>query len=152
MVLHHIWSDNSGVSPIVEYIITFVLASFVFSVMLMLSNSMFIEGPQKSVSELQYTDIGNDMTAKVIDTYLIAPKQGNISTVFEMPASVGGNGYSVYVRPSKNGWDKEIAVSSLSGDVIMSVTLDGVNSTIPINASARASSQSTLHKIWYDSR
>lgn len=149
MILHHIRKDDSGVSAVVEYILTFLIASIIFSIMLLISYSMFIEGPQKSVEVLRYTDVGNDMTAKIIDTYLIAPRDGTILTSFDMPSSIAGKSYSVSVETSKNGWDKEVLVSSESGDVTMNVTLDGVNSTIPINGST--SSHNSTHNIWYHS-
>jgi hypothetical protein len=141
MSLHHIQKDDSGVSAVVEYILTFVIASFIFSIMLLISYSMFIQGPQKSVETLRYTDVGNDMTAKIIDTYLIAPKDGQLYTSFSMPSTIGGNSYSVKVQTSKNGWDKEILVSSPSGDVNMRVTLDGVNQTIPISGKTSSSNK-----------
>lgn len=149
MVLHHIRKDDSGVSAVVEYILTFLIASIIFSIMLLISYSMFIQGPQQSVETLRYTDVGNDMTAKIIDTYLVAPQDGYLSTSFDMPSSIAGKSYYVKVNPSKNGLDKEILVSSDSGDVTMKVTLDGVNSTIPI--SGKTSSQNMTHNIFYHS-
>lgn len=151
MSLHHMRKDDSGVSAVVEYILTFLIASIIFSIMLLVSYSMFIEGPQKSVETLRYTDVGNDMTAKIIDTYLIAPQEGYLSTTFDMPSSIAGKSYSVSVQTSRNGrgLDKEILVSSDSGDVTMKVTLDGVNSTIPI--SGKTSSNNMTHNIYYHS-
>lgn len=145
----HIHRDDSGVSPVVEYIITFIVASIIFTTVLVMSNGMFIQGPQQSVSQLRYTDVGNDLSAKMIDTYIIAPQDGSISTVFDMPDTVAGKSYVVYVKRSTNKWDKEIAVSSDTGDVVMNVTLNAVNQTIPITG--RTSSQSFIHKIYYSS-
>lgn len=141
--------DDKGVSPVVEYIMTFIMASIIFTIMLLISNGMFIEGPQKTVSQLQFTDIGNDLTAKMIDTYIIAPQNGSVNTIFDMPSSVAGKNYVVNVQNSNNGngWDKEVAVSSESGDVTMKVTLNGVSQTIPM--SGNTSSQSVIHKIYY---
>lgn len=139
--------NDSGVSPVIEYIITFVVASIIFTTMLVISNGLFIEGPQKTVSQLQFTDVGNDLSAKMIDTYIIAPKDGAVSTDFDMPSSIAGRSYVVNVQNSKNAWDKEIAVSSDSGDVIMSVTLNGVSQTIPLTGST--SSHDVIHKIYY---
>jgi hypothetical protein len=139
--------DDSGVSPVVEYIITFVVASIIFTTMLVISNGLFIEGPQKTVSQLQFTDVGNELSAKMIDTYIVAPKDGSVSTEFDMPSSIAGRSYFVNVQKSKNVWDKEIAVSSESGDVIMKVTLNGVNQTIPLTG--KTSSHNTTHRIYY---
>lgn len=145
--------DRAGVNFVLEYILTFMIASIIFSIMLMMANGLFIQSPEKIVSKVQYTDIGNDLTAKIIDTYLIAPTlpdSGNVSTVFDMPYTIAGNSYYVNVVPSSNSWDKwdkEVVVKSPSSDVAIKVTLNGVNSTIPVSGNTSSSSES--HRIWY---
>ena len=141
--------DDEGLSPLMEYILTFVFASLIFSVIMFMSNGMFIEGPRKTVCTVQFADIGNDITTRIVDTYLIAPKEGNISTAFDMPMTVAGKWYMVDINSSPNGWDKEVIVYSTYGYSRMKVTLNGVNSTIPISGST--SSQNPAHKISYDS-
>ena len=118
MILHHIRKDDSGVSAVVEYILTFLIASIIFSIMLLISYSMFIEGPQKSVKTLRYTDVGNDMTAKIIE-HTHCSRDGTILTSFDMPSSIASKGYSVSVE--KNGWDREVLVSSESGDYLKAI-------------------------------
>ena len=132
-----------------------MIASVLFSIMLLMANGLFIQGPTTTVSEVQYTDIGNDLTAKIIDTYLVAPTspdQGNVSTEFEIPTSVAGDSYYANVEPSSNSWDpwdKEVVVNSASTGVSITNTLNGVNSTIPVNGNT--SSSYLIHKIWYSS-
>jgi hypothetical protein len=148
-------NDTSGVNFVLEYVLTFMIASVLFSILLMMANGLFIQGPETTVSEVQYTDIGNDLTAKIIDTYLVAPvspDQGNVSTEFDMPDTVAGNTYIVNVEPSTNSWDpwdKDVVVDSNSNDVSITVTLNGVNSTIPVTGNT--SSSNLIHRIWYSS-
>jgi hypothetical protein len=145
--------DQAGVNFVLEYIFTFMIASIIFSIMLMMANGLFIQGPEKTVSKVQFTDVGNDLTAKIIDTYLVAPTmpdQGNVSTGFDMPSTIAGKSYWVNVEPSSNSWDKwdkEVVVQSGSNDVVIKITLNGVNSTIPVTGNT--SSSSATHRIWY---
>jgi hypothetical protein len=145
-ILHH---DDSGVTAMLEYIITFVFAFIIFTMMLSMFDGMFIRGPEKTVSAIQFADVGNDVTAKILDTYLIAPATGNVSTVFAMPGTAAGRDYELDIRTSANGWDKEIIVHSPYTQMNMSVTLNGVNSTIPILGST--SSMAAIHRVRYDS-
>jgi len=138
-------NDDSGLNLIVEYLLTFIIASILFSIVLLLANSAFIEGPQRTVSIVQFTDIGNDITAKMVDTYLIAPEMGNVSTTFNMPYTVAGNAYNANVVGMGN--DKEVNVYLPDGRVSITVTLNGVNSTIPV--SGNTSSLSGTHRIYY---
>ena len=132
-----------------EYLITFVFAFIIFTMILSMFDSMFIQGPQRTVSIIQFADVGNDVTAKILDTYLIAPATGNVSTVFDMPQTAAGRDYMLDIRTSANGWDKEIIVHSPYSMLKMSVTLNGVNSTIPIVGNT--SSMTPVHRVRYDS-
>ena len=145
--------DEQGVTPLIEYIVTFTIASILFTIVLVMANSMFIDGPQRTVSRVQFTDIGNDLTAKVVDTYLIAPGPGSssttfdVSTSFDMPLTVAGNQYMADIRSNDNPDDKEVKVYSPSNNVSIYVTLNGINSTIPVSGST--SSISDTHRIYY---
>lgn len=141
---------DSGVNYVLEFILTFMIASVIFSIMLLMANDLFIRGPERIVSRVQFTDIGNDLSAKVIDTYMVAPiypDEGNVSTTFDIPYTVAGNGYFVDVVPS--GQDRVIKVYSMSNDVDVDVILNGVNSTIPVSGST--SSSANTHVIQYNS-
>ncbi|AFC99008.1 hypothetical protein Mtc_0237 [Methanocella conradii HZ254] len=140
--------DESGVTPLVDYIITFIIASILFMIMLAMASTIFIDGPQRTVSRIQFTDIGNDLTTKIVDTYLIYPQSGEISTTFDIPMTVAGKDYRVDINRSiTNPEDKEIIVYSPYNGVSIYVTLNGVNSTVPVNGST--SSLSDTHVIYY---
>ncbi len=140
--------EDSGVTAMVEYLITFVLAFIIFTMMLSMFDGMFIRGPQEAVSAVQFADVGNDVTAKILDTYLIAPPNGKVYTSFDMPETIAGKDYTLVVRESANGWDKEVIVYSNYTSTVMSVTVNGVTSTIPI--AGNTSSMSSAHAVRYD--
>jgi hypothetical protein len=141
--------DDSGVTAMLEYLITFVFAFIIFTMILSMFDGMFIKGPERTVSTIQFADVGNDVTAKILDTYLIAPANGSVFTVFDMPETAAGKDYMLYILTSANEWDKEIIVHSPHSMLNMSVTLNGVSSTIPIEGST--SSMSPGHQVKYES-
>lgn len=143
------FSNDSGVTAMLEYIITFVFAFIIFTVMLSMFDGMFIKGPERTVTTVQFADVGNDVTAKIMDTYLVAPVTGSITTVFGMPETAAGHDYRLDIRGSANGWDREIVVYSQYSEQNLSVTLNGVNSTIPVSGST--SSMNETHIVKYDS-
>ena len=73
---------RDGVSATVEYILTFIVASAIFSLLIMNFNPLFINSSQYIVTRNQLADIGNDVSTKVIDTYLVAPDDGQHYDVF----------------------------------------------------------------------
>ncbi len=138
---------EDGVSTTLDYLMVFMIAFVLFGVLMLMASSMFIEAPARSVSAIQFTDIGNDITAKVVDTYLVAPKNGSVSTTFDIPYTIAGKDYMADIKDTKNGQDKEVVVYSPYNGVAISVTINGVNSTIPVNGST--SSVSPIHRIYY---
>jgi hypothetical protein len=151
MSVNPLRKDISGVNYVLEYILTFMIASVIFSLMLVMANGLFIQGPQNTVSKVQFTDIGNDLTAKIVDTYLIAPTSpdnGYVNTSFDMPYTVAGNSYWVQVSNSSNNEDKELFVNSSRNDISTMVTINGISSTISV--SGNTSSSSPSHIIKYE--
>ncbi|HMK46671.1 MAG TPA: hypothetical protein VK436_08600 [Methanocella sp.] len=142
-------ADDEGVTAIIEYTMTFIFAFIIFTMTMAMFDGMFISGPTDAVSRIQFTDVGNDVSAKILDTYLIAPEMGHVSTLFEIPDTVAGKDYMLDVRSSQNGQDKEVVVYGDYTTVNTTVTINGVNSTIPINGNT--SSMYPIHRIWYDS-
>ncbi len=153
----HMRSDEKGVSATVEYILTFVIASGIFTLLVLNFNSLFIESPQYIVTRNQMADIGNDVSTKVIDTYLVAPDEGSITTYFDIPTTVAaGYTYDISVEeitgkdPSMEervGKDRVVVIHTSNG-IYVNTTLSGASLTIPIRG--KTSSTSYLHNVVYD--
>ena len=145
-----ILGNDDGVSSVVEYIIVFIIGSIMFSIFLLLSQSLFIDNASKTVTQNQFMDVGNDVDTKLIDTYLVSPVNGTIRTNFTMPHNIAGYGYNVIISPSGTN-DVEVKVTSDKYlDVFADLTLNGVNSTIPINGITH--SNNVTHTIQYSSK
>ncbi len=113
--------DDEGVTATVEYILTFIIASGIFALLIMNFNPLFVSTPQDIVTRDQLADIGNDVTTKVIDTYLVLPDNGNITTYFEIPNTVAaGYTYDISIEEmsGKNRLDKEVRVSTSDGRIV----------------------------------
>ena len=48
MRINSLRKDTSGVNFVLEYILTFMIASIIFSIMLMMANGPFIQGPEST--------------------------------------------------------------------------------------------------------
>jgi hypothetical protein len=119
-----------------------------FIVMLLLVNSNFMEGPANTLAYSAFTDVGNGVSTRIVDTYAIAPESGNITSQFDIPDDIAGQGYFVEVG-NLAGTDPTAQTVSISrGTVASNVAIAGIGS------SRRAGGNTTgsgLNKISYDS-
>jgi hypothetical protein len=91
------------------------------------------------------------VSTKVIDTYLVAPDDGRITTYFDIPGTVAaGYTYNVSVvqMTGKDQDDSEVSVFTADRSIYVNTTLSGAGLTIPI--SGNTTSTWYLHDITYD--
>jgi hypothetical protein len=143
------FDDDSGMLSAVEFILTFCMAAFIFTIFVMTINGLFMNQSKYIVGMNQFTDISNSVSTKIIETYLIAPEDGKIITYFEVPNSIVGNGYTINIDRSEGLIDENINIFSQDGLISVNTTLNAAYQTIPINGSTNSSY--LLHKIEYDS-
>lgn len=143
------FSDERGVTSMLEFVLMFVLASAIFTLLILNFNSMFLNHPKYVVATNQFVDIGNDVTTKIIDTYLISPDNGMVMTYFTIPSTIAGYTYEVGVH-AVGDQDREVQVETYQGGGIsVNTTLNGAYTTIKMNGTTR--STSALHGIVYQS-
>jgi hypothetical protein len=140
-------NDDKAATSILEFMLSFIIAAGIFSIFVMNFNSLFMAGPRNVVMTNQFVDVGNDVSTKIIDTYLVIPDDGMVATYFDVPDLAGGQPYIITVTNLSE--DRDVMVSSTSGDVNVHITLNGANSTIPINGTTY--STSNIHGIVYHS-
>ncbi len=148
----NIFTNDDGVNVATEYILVFMISVFVFTILISTSQSIFIDGPGRTVTKNQLMDIGNDVDAKLIDTYLLVPQDKpdsiSIATQFDIPSEIAGYGYDVEISDAPTPGDKEVTIKSdRSGDLLVRLTLNGVSSTIPVHGST--GSHNAEHSISY---
>jgi len=138
-------TDTNAVSSTLAYIIFSSIFLFFFVVILLNANDIIIKGPGNTVVKEQYRDIGNMISSTITDMYLIAPENGNFETEYKIPAKIGGEEYIINAESANI--DETIEVISLDSDKSVSVTLNGIASSMSINGTAYSST--TTHRISY---
>jgi len=108
---------TDGVTNLVEYISITGILLLLLIVVLFTVNDVFMQGPGDTLRYYSFTDIGNGMSVRIVDLYVIAPDQGTISTRFILPSDVGGEDY--FVRANQTGVDQTIVVerNSIHADI-----------------------------------
>jgi hypothetical protein len=141
-------NNEDAVSVNVEYILFSIIFLGFFLIVLLSADDLLIQGPKNVVVNEQFRDIGNMMSNTITNMYLIAPENGNIETTYRIPTEIGKETYAI--NADQAFIDQIIEVESMASDKRISVTINGIASTIPINGTAQSSAP--LHRISYDSR
>lgn len=138
---------ENGASGMLEYLfISGVLMILMIITVLTLSTGI-IERPIDQLSESAFIDIGNGISTRIVDLYVIAPashsrqkNQGDITTLFDIPDEVAGREYFVTVT-SRSGGDY-IAVSR--GSIERKVSLAGIGTTLGVGGSTTGHGLNTI--------
>ena len=120
---------DEGVATLVEYILISGVLIGLFMVVLLLTNTHFMEMPAKTITYSAYTDISNGVSTRIVDIYAIAPDNGDITSRFDIPDEVAGRGYLVEVG---NLYSDDLSAQTvrISGNsVIANVAIAGIGST-----------------------
>lgn len=145
--MRHLLKNEDAVSVTMEYIIFSMLFITLFIMLYMNFGDMMMKGPKETVTQNEFSDIGNMMSTLVTDMYLILPENGVIESDYMIPAEVGGEAYTINANLAMT--DQIFELKSPSGKET-SVTISGIATTIPINGTV--SSSAIHHRISYDSR
>lgn len=139
------FDNENGVSGLLEYIAITGTLILLMVIMTLYVNPVFIEGPTNQLTYYAFTDIGNGISTRIVDLYVIAPKNGTIDSKFDIPDEVAGKGYFVDIITSnqKNGTD-QLIVSGANTRIQMALSGIGATTTV----SGRTSS-SGLNEITY---
>jgi len=145
---HH----QDGVSSLVEYIqITAILMIFMV-IILMLIPDVFINGPLNTLTQHAYVDIGNGVSTRIVDLYVISPyvgiSQGLIITDFDIPDEIAGRDYIIDIYLHK-GVLLALSKIIISGNGVSSeISLAGIGSTLGV---AGRTTSTGVNRICYNS-
>jgi Flp pilus assembly pilin Flp len=137
--------DDSGAANLIEYVMISGILMVLMVVMMLMVNSTIMEGPVNTVSYAAFTDIGNGVSTRIVDVYIIAPYNGSISTMFDLPDDVAGRDY--FVEIGQYASSQDVTVSR--GYVYSKVMLAGIGATR--NATGNTTGRG-INRISYDSR
>lgn len=138
-------TDEDGVENLVEYlIITGVL--LVLLVITMFSvNAVFMEGPANKLTYHAFVDIGNGLSTRIVDIYVIAPGNGTIETKFDIPDDVAGQDYAVEMDDERGG-DQVIVISR--GTTTNRIAIAGIGATMGVTGNTTGSG---INRLVYNS-
>ena len=120
-------SNEQGVANLIEYVMISGVLMGLLVVMLLLVNTYIMEDPANRLVYVAFTDIGNGVSTRIVDVYAIAPRDGMISTKFDIPDDIAGKDYSVAIGPGTNPVDQDVTVSR--GIIETHIALAGVGAS-----------------------
>ena len=138
--------NESAVANMIEYLMISGVLMGLLIVLLLLINTNIMENPADRLSYIAFTDIGNGVSTRIVDVYALAPRDGSITTRFDLPDDIVGRDYFVEIGPGANPVDQDVKVSR--GDLETSVALAGVGASRAVagNTTGRG-----MNRISYDS-
>ena len=120
-------NNESAVANLIEYIMISGVLMGLLIVMLLLVNTNIMEDPANRLVYVAFTDIGNGVSTRIVDVYAIAPRNGTISTRFDIPDDIAGKDYFVEIGPGTDPVDQDVMVSR--GTLETHIALAGVGAS-----------------------
>jgi len=137
--------NEEGVTRLMEYVIVSGVLLLLMVVMMFTVNAAFMEGPADTLRYHAFVDIGNGVSTRIVDLYVIAPGNGTISTKFDIPDDVAGAGY--FVDVGMTGASQAILVQG--GSIQSRVAIAGIGATKGVSGNTTGAG---WNMIQYDSK
>jgi hypothetical protein len=119
---------NRGVSDLVEYFMISSILMVVIIITVLTITPIAIYQPTDQLSEYAFIDIGNGVSTRIVDLYVIAPDEGNITTKFDIPVDVIGREYYVLLDRDATGDFVSVSYSNIR----RKVPLAGIGETLAV--------------------
>ena len=136
--------SESAVSDLIEYFLISAMMMVIIIITVLTITPLAIYQPTDQLSEYAFIDIGNGVSTRIVDLYVIAPEDGNIKTKFDIPDDVVGREYGVLIE---NGPDGDMVSVSYS-NVRREVPLAGIGETLGVEGNTTGHG---LNEIMYNS-
>lgn len=128
---------SDGVTNLVEYISITGILLLLLVVVLFTVNSVFMQGPGDTLRYYAFTDIGNGVSVRIVDLFVLAPEQGTITTRFILPHDVAGQDYFVRAKVTPDRKDQTIIVER--GDINAEINIAGIGATKGVTGNTTSS-------------
>jgi hypothetical protein len=146
--------SEEGVSHLVEYLLITSMLILLMVIMLLSVKPVFVDGPTNQLNYYAFNDIGNGLSTRIVDLYVITPDKQSMSITsikshFDIPDEVAGRGYYVEVTNGTPHGTESGQYGSLiiTGDNIQTrISLSGIGGTIGVIGNT---SSSGLNEISY---
>ena len=146
---HNTQNTEEGVTGLIEYILISTVLMILLVIMLVLVNANFMQGPEYTVTSSEFTDIGNGISTRIVEIYAVAPATGNISSTYQLPDDIVGQGYFVAIGSAPGAQSSQVVTVS-RGSIITNVSIAGISSSSQGVATGNTTG-SGINRISYDS-
>ncbi|SCL74932.1 hypothetical protein L21_0819 [Methanoculleus chikugoensis] len=136
--------NEEGVSRLMEYVIVSGVLLLLMVVMIFTVNTVFMEGPANNLRYHAFVDIGNGVSTRIVDLYVIAPGNGTVATKFDIPDDVAGADY--FVSAGMTGASQVIQVQG--GGIQSKIAIAGIGATRGVTGNTTGAGWNMIH---YDS-
>jgi len=143
-----VFRDDEAVSTTVGYILMTGVALIFLAIIMVTCVSIFVDNPSRVVMRSGFTDVGNAISTKIVDVYIVCPDNGTLTSVFTLPAEIGGSEYKIDASIG-TGQDQMVEVSDLSGKVTVRMTINGIAESVSVSGSTMSGKWE--HEIHYNS-
>ncbi|WP_298667420.1 hypothetical protein [uncultured Methanofollis sp.] len=137
--------DESGVTNLVEYVTITGILMVLLIVTIFATNAIFMQGPSDKLAYHSFVDVGNGISTRIVDIYVIAPDTGTITTDFDIPDDVAGQDY--FVEMKEDLGDQKVVVSR--DGITSTISIAGIGATMGVTGSTTGSG---INRLTYDSR
>ena len=142
--------NDDAVSTLTEYLSITAVVIVMFIIMTLVVHSGLVEGPSNTLKYHAYVDIGNGVSTRMVELYAIAPQNGRITTIFDLPDDVANQEYFVEVVA---GFDDDGKRSQLirvtDGTTESRIAIAGIGLTRGVTGKTSGAGQNV---IIYDSK
>jgi hypothetical protein len=137
--------NEDAVSHLIEYLIISGVLVILMVITMLMVNGVMIEGPVDNVLDHAFIDIGNGVSTRMVDVYVISPDEGDIVTDFDIPDEVAGRDYIIQVNPGQDGTG-QLTISR--GAMQRNMSLSGIGATKNVNGSTTSSGLNRISYSW----
>jgi hypothetical protein len=137
------WSEH-GVSTLIEYFLISGMIMLLIVITVLTMTPVVIYQPTDQLSEYAFIDIGNGVSTRIVDLYVLAPENGNITTKFDIPDDVVGREYGVLIETGASGDMVSVSYSNIRREV----PLAGIGESLGVGGHTTGHG---LNEILYDS-
>ncbi|QYZ80433.1 hypothetical protein E2N92_08615 [Methanofollis formosanus] len=130
----------------VEYMTISGILVVLLIVMTFSVNAIFMEGPSDRLAYHSFVDIGNGISTRIVDVYVLAPDNGSITTAFNIPDDVAGQDYQVSLDVDRHSSDQKVVVSR--DDVMSRISIAGIGATMGVAGNTTGTG---INRISYNS-
>lgn len=140
-------AGDDGVSTIVEYIAISSIVIMVMVLLMVTMNTAFMEQPRDVVSYHSFVDIGNGVSTRIVDLYVISPyieSTGTIRTKFALPDLVAMSPYNIEINPPVGGVPGTETIAVYRGAIRTVSSLAGIGATLGVGGNTSGGGQTVI--------